>query len=223
MTIAFPPSESKKAVTRMTGFGGNPVKKDSGSGLSYNLSLRQKLALFWSRLSRFWKILATVAITVVVGIFSASITVGIVKLLEFFGIEISTGIRSGISGGILGYLLSKYVNGLDYKKPTEPFKLRLFALPKKISSLEMWVAEAPYTAVFILIVMLCLAKYGQDFQQSGLPSAIEIFLVLFFLSGVYVLCVLAQGYRDFAKQEWGPRRNGRHVHRRTTAPRRYQS
>ena len=133
MTIAFPPSESKKAVTRMTGFGGNPVKKDSGSGLSHNLSLRQKLALFWSRLSRFWKILATVAITVVVGIFSASITVGIVKLLEFFGIEISTGIRSGITGGILGYLLSKYVNGLDYKKPTEPFKLRLFALPKKKS------------------------------------------------------------------------------------------
>ena len=163
-------------------------------------------------------------IVVVAGIFSAFVAV----FLDFFDFLIDSEIRAGISGFLMTYILIKYMDGLDFKKPTEPFKLRPFALPKKIYSLEMWIDEAPYTGVFILIVVLCLAKYGQDFQQSGLPSGIEIFIVLFLLGMVYVVCVLAQGYSDFAKQEWGSRRNGRHIHHRTKhhrtrPPRRYQS
>ena len=187
--------------------------------LSYNLSLRQKLVLFWSQLNDTWQALASMAIPLA----GSTVFISIIWLLKTFDIEVSSEIRSGIFTGFTAYLTIIFTGNSDVKKPTEPLKLRLFALPKKIYSLEMWIAEAPYTAVFILILVLCLAKYGQDFQQSGLPSGIDIFLALFFLSGAYVLCVLAQGYRDFAKQEWGPRGNGRHVHRRTTAPRRYQS
>ena len=94
---------------------------------------------------------------------------------------------------------------VDYQKPSQPLKLRRLGLPKKANSLNMWISDTPYTALFMLIVILWLAFCGWLFWQSG-PSVNNIYIAsttLVLLGSVYVFCVLAQGYRDFCNNnEW---------------------
>ncbi len=157
------------------------------------LSLRQNITLFLQQLDRFWQFLALLATTVVFTSFLAIITKTIIR---FFDIDIPTEIYSGLVGGAVGYMIFLYMPGLDFKKPTQPFKLRQLVLPKKFYSPKMWVTETPYTAVFILLaVLLSLFLFwwwGPPWRDFG-----DAFFTLVILGSVYLLCVLAQGYRDF--------------------------
>ncbi len=161
------------------------------------MSLRQKLALFWSRIDGFWNILAMGA-TLFVFVASTSFFEYIIGLFDA-NEWLSMWLSFVISGTILISITQTYMKDLDYKKPTQPFKLRQLVFPKKFYSPKMWVAEAPYTAVFILFVVLWLVSYGWYFWQFNLsPREFFIaYLTLALLGAVYVFCVLAQGYRDF--------------------------
>ncbi len=192
------------------------------------MSLRQKLALFWPRIDRFWKILARYA-TLIVFVAFFYFLKHIIKLSDVFGwlSSVINAVGAGlvvffesfwdvitlfdgaewlsmwlsfvISMALLCSVLLIYMENLDDKKPTQPFKLRQLVFPKKFYSPKMWVTDTPYTAVFIFFVALWLVFYGWYFGQFNL-SPREIFiacLTLVLLGAVYVFCVLAQGYRDF--------------------------
>ncbi len=168
------------------------------------MSLRQNLNLFLQRLARFWQFLALFATTMV---FASFFGFTIRPTINFFDIDILSGVESETMGGVVGaitaVIIFTYMQDLELKKPTQPFKLRQLVFPKKFYSPKMWVTEAPYTAVFILFVVLWLVFYGWYFGQFNLsPREIFIaYLTLALLSAVYVLCVLAQGYRDFLKNQ----------------------
>ena len=188
--------------------------------LSHNLSLRQKLALFWPRVSRFWEALAAIALPCVywaLSLFFDNTLVHIIRLFDVHGWLSSNGAEGlstwssfVISTVIVVTFFAVYMGPLvlqdaDDEKPSQPFKLRLFVLPKKIYSLKMWIAEAPYTGVFILFVVLWLSFYGWYLGQSNLSHREMILarLPILLLGPAYVFCVLAQGYRDFFNNnEW---------------------
>ena len=178
------------------------------------MSIRQKLALFWPRVSRFWTGLACVALMFVFLVLFLFLDNTLVPTIRFFDVHgwlssdgaegLSTWLSFIISTVILVTFSVVYMGPLvqldaDDEQPSQPFKLRLFVLPKKIYSLKMWITEAPYTGLFILFVVLWLSFYGWYLGQTDLSHR-EIILArlpIFLLGPAYVFCVLAQGYRDF--------------------------
>ena len=165
------------------------------------LSLNQKLLLFLPRIDSFWADLAGRATVFIMVIFSAIHS----HVIQFFGVKewLFMGLSSAIFSAVFAAIFVLFSGKLNQAEAAQSFKLRRLVLPKRAYSLKMWASNTPYTALFILIVILWLAFYGWYFGQSS-PSSEDIAIAclsMVFLGSLYVFCVLAQGYRDFFNDE----------------------